>query len=138
MKRYLLDSGVVSDYASAHRGIPQRCEELTKNGNIIGICTPVLGELLGGLEGSQSRDENLKRFYRIRDRLSMWTFDEKAAIEYGRLWGVLIRKGRLMQKIDVQIAAIAMSLGRTTVVTYDSDLSAVPGLSVENWLESKS
>jgi tRNA(fMet)-specific endonuclease VapC len=38
-----------------------------------------------------------------------------------------------MQRIDVQIAAIAVSLGNTTVVSADSDLGAVPGLPVENW-----
>jgi tRNA(fMet)-specific endonuclease VapC len=30
------------------------------------------------------------------------------------------------------IAAVARSLGNCTVVSHDSDLSAVPGLSVEN------
>jgi tRNA(fMet)-specific endonuclease VapC len=38
-----------------------------------------------------------------------------------------------MQAIDIQIAAIALSLGNCTVVTTDTDLSAVAGLSVENW-----
>jgi tRNA(fMet)-specific endonuclease VapC len=33
----------------------------------------------------------------------------------------------------VQIAAIALTLGNCTVVSTDSDLSAVPGLTVENW-----
>jgi predicted nucleic acid-binding protein len=31
------------------------------------------------------------------------------------------------------IAAIALSLENTTVVSGDNDLSAVPGLTVENW-----
>lgn len=38
-----------------------------------------------------------------------------------------------MQVIDIMVAAVALSLGNTTVVTTDSDLSAVPGLPVENW-----
>jgi tRNA(fMet)-specific endonuclease VapC len=38
-----------------------------------------------------------------------------------------------MQQIDIMIAAIAISLGNCTVVTADTDLSAVPGLPVENW-----
>jgi tRNA(fMet)-specific endonuclease VapC len=38
-----------------------------------------------------------------------------------------------MQQIDVQIAAVALSLGNCTVVTKDSDLSAIPGLDVEDW-----
>jgi predicted nucleic acid-binding protein len=45
----------------------------------------------------------------------------------------LTRTGRPIGKIDLLIAAIALSLGHTTVVTGDSDLIAVPGLSVENW-----
>jgi tRNA(fMet)-specific endonuclease VapC len=39
----------------------------------------------------------------------------------------------MIQQVDLQIAAIALSLGRCTVVSEDSDLIAVPGLSVENW-----
>jgi tRNA(fMet)-specific endonuclease VapC len=35
--------------------------------------------------------------------------------------------------MDMLIAAIALSLGNTTVVSSDSDLTAVPGLKVENW-----
>jgi tRNA(fMet)-specific endonuclease VapC len=38
-----------------------------------------------------------------------------------------------MQVIDIMAAAIARLLGDCTVVTVDSDLSAVPGLTVENW-----
>jgi len=33
----------------------------------------------------------------------------------------------------IQIAAIALSLGNCTVVTTDTDLSTVTGLSVESW-----
>ena len=45
----------------------------------------------------------------------------------------LKRAGRKMQVPDMMIAAIALSLGKTTVVSKDSDLWAVPGLDVENW-----
>jgi tRNA(fMet)-specific endonuclease VapC len=40
-----------------------------------------------------------------------------------------------MQVVDIMVAAIALSLGGCTVVTMDSDLSAVAGLPVENWQE---
>ena len=39
-----------------------------------------------------------------------------------------------MQQIEILIAAIARSLGNCTVVTDDSDLSAVPELKIENWV----
>jgi tRNA(fMet)-specific endonuclease VapC len=37
-----------------------------------------------------------------------------------------------MQQIDIMVAALARSLGNCTVVSDDSDLTAVPGLTVEN------
>lgn len=39
-----------------------------------------------------------------------------------------------MQVIDMMIAAIARTLGKCVVVTTDSDLLAIPGLAVENWV----
>ena len=39
-----------------------------------------------------------------------------------------------MQTIDIMVAAIALTLGSCTVVTKDSDLSSVPGLSIEQWV----
>ena len=38
-----------------------------------------------------------------------------------------------MQQVDIQVAAIALALGQCTVVSEDTDLSVVPGLSIENW-----
>jgi tRNA(fMet)-specific endonuclease VapC len=38
-----------------------------------------------------------------------------------------------MQQIDIQVAAIALSLANCTVVSMDSDLTAISGLTVENW-----
>ena len=65
--------------------------------------------------------------------LSLWIFDKAAAYEYGRIYAELRRLGRLMQVPDIQIAAIALSLGNCVVVSKDGDLRAVPGLAVEDW-----
>ena len=64
-----------------------------------------------------------------------WPFDKAAAHEFGRLFALLRRMGRPMQQVDIQIAAIALTLGNCTVVTTDTDLSAIPGLRVESWLD---
>jgi tRNA(fMet)-specific endonuclease VapC len=41
-------------------------------------------------------------------------------------------RAEFREAIHFGIAAIAATLGNATVVTMDSDLSAVPGLTVEN------
>ncbi len=133
MRRFLLDTGIAGDYINHRHGVRNRAEEEVRRGNRIGIGAVVLAELLYGIEGSASRDENLKRLHRALPALKVWSFDELAAEAYGRIAAELKRIGRTMQVPDVMIAAIAVSLGKTIVVSKDSDLSAVPGLTVENW-----
>src|SRR5262249_28234608 len=99
----------------------------------VGICTPVLGELWLGIELSATQARNRARLRHMLGRWKIWPSTEAAAEEFGRIGALLRRKGRKMQQIDVQIAAIALALGNTTVVTKDSDFKAIPGLSVEDW-----
>lgn len=133
MRRFLLDTKPAQDFNNDRHDIRQRADAERQRGNRIGICTPVLGELWSGIEGSETRQENLQRLRHGLSRLLLWPYDQAAAAEFGRIFTELKRRGRSMQQVDIQIAAIALSLGNTTVVTEDSDLSAVPGLTVENW-----
>ena len=133
MKRYLLDSGIANDYAHRRNGVYRRAQLKARDGGRLGIGTPVLGELLGGVLASATRDRNLPVIERSLANLTFWPFDEAAAREYARLWAEMQRRGRLMQVPDLQIAAIALSLGNCVVVSKDGDLRAVPGLEVEDW-----
>ena len=103
-------------------------------GNPIGIGVPVLAELVFGIERSRSRDRNLQRLQAALPSLKLWPFDPAAAFEYGRVHAELARLGRPMQVVDMMIAAIAFVLGKCTVVSKDTDLAAVPGLAVANWV----
>jgi tRNA(fMet)-specific endonuclease VapC len=133
VRRYLLDTSPAQDFTNNRGGVRQRADAERRRGNRIGICTPVLGELWAGIEGSATREENLRRLRHGLSRLVLWIYDEAAAIQYGRIFTELKRMGRPMQQVDMQIAAIAFALGNCTVVSADSDLTDVPGLTVENW-----
>ena len=111
----------------------ERVDGARKQGDRIGICTPVLGELWSGVEGSESREKNLQKLKHGLSRLTVWPYDEKAAVEFGRVFIELRRLGRPIQQIDIQVAAVAFSLGHCTVVSSDSDMSVIPALPVENW-----
>jgi tRNA(fMet)-specific endonuclease VapC len=88
----------------------------------------VLAELWYGVEYSSSRERNTARLRRILPD------DVAAAEEFGRIAAEMRRLGRSIGRIDLQIAAIALTLGNTTVISADNDLLAVPGLTVENWV----
>ena len=133
MRRYLLDTGIAADYIDRRNGVFERARARAKAGGTLGLGAPVLGELWTGAFNSQSPEHNLKLLQRNRPHFVVWPFDEQAAKEFGRVAAESIRRGRKMQQIDMQIAAIALSLGDCAVVSKDSGLRAVPGLDVEDW-----
>ena len=133
MKRFLLDSNAVNAFINRHDPFANQAREARKRGDRIGTCEPVIAELFYGLEFSASRNENIVRLERGLSRLRCWPFDRQAARAYGRIAADLRRRGRKMQVVDMMVAAIAMSLENCIVVTTDSDLSAVGGLTVVDW-----
>jgi len=133
IRRYLLDTGIAQDYLHDRRGVRTAALEQRKLGHRLGICVPVLGELWAGVEGSASRQRNLERVRQALSQLVLWPYTAEAAAEYGRIFAELRRRGRPMQQVDIQVAAIARTLPNCVVVSSDSDLLSVPGLTVENW-----
>jgi tRNA(fMet)-specific endonuclease VapC len=133
MTRFLLDTGSAGDYIHRRHGVYERAREAVRSGHRVGIGLPVLAELWYGVENSSSRERNAERLRRALPDLVIWPLTEPAAEEYGRIATELRRLGRPIGKIDMLIASIALSLGKTNVVSADADLSAVPGLTVENW-----
>jgi tRNA(fMet)-specific endonuclease VapC len=136
VKCYLLDTGIAGDYIDRRNGVFERARREVAKGRRVGICVPVLCELYYGVEHSKSREKNWQRLLAALPSLSLWPLTLEAAAEYGRIASRLDRRGRPMQQIDIQIAAIALTVGNCTVVSSDTDLSAVPGLSVEDWSTS--
>jgi len=132
-RRYMLDSNAMSDFINHRRGVDGRVRAAKLRGAVIGTCDPIVGELYYGVENSDTRDFNLRKLRTGLQRVKIWPFTRAAAEEYGRIAAHLKRTGRQIQVIDMQLAAIALILGHCVVVTADSDLSVVPGLTVENW-----
>jgi tRNA(fMet)-specific endonuclease VapC len=133
MRRYLLDSGVLNDYVRRRGDTVERVKDATSRGIHVGTATPVVAELFGGAENSASREKSLDRLRHALAPMVAWPFERATALEYGRIFAQLRRIGRPMQQMDMQIAAIALTLGSCKVITYDSDFEAIPGLPVERW-----
>jgi tRNA(fMet)-specific endonuclease VapC len=136
MRRYLLDTGIMGDLMNRRFGVAERAEEAWQRGNRIGTCWPVVGELWFGMEGSATRERNTQRLIRTLNELLKWPFEDEAARHFGRIRQELKLRGRPMQIVDMQLAAVAFAIGNCTVVSKDSDLWAIPGLKVENWATS--
>ena len=93
MMRYLLDTGIAQDFIARDVKVVERVDVTRRGGNRIGICTPVLGELWSGVEGSISRDRNLQRLRAALSRLVVWPYTNEAAEQFGRVFAELRRIG---------------------------------------------
>jgi tRNA(fMet)-specific endonuclease VapC len=133
MRRYLLDTNAAAHCIFRRQGVHDRVKAARAAGHRVGIGLPVLGELYAGAEYSATRDKNQVILARNVRLFRLWPFTADAAKLYGKLYAELRRKGRIIQQVDLQIAAIAFSLGNCTIVSSDHDFDAVPGLAVENW-----
>jgi hypothetical protein len=53
MRRYLLDTGAASDVINRRHGAHDMAYAASQQGDVIGLATPVLGELIAGIEGQR-------------------------------------------------------------------------------------
>src|ERR1051326_152412 len=105
--RYLLDTGIASDYINRRHGVFERARAEVTNGNPIGIGLPVLAELVAGVEKSASQEPNMKSLKSALASLRLWPFDPTAAFEYGRIYAELARIGKPIGVVDMMTEAIA-------------------------------
>lgn len=76
------------------------------------------------------RQAALKKLFVRYESLS---FDDFAALEYGRIKHELEAKGEIIGPNDLKIAAIALYHDLTVVTTNTNEFCRVAGLKVEDW-----
>lgn len=136
MRRFLLDTGIAGHFINNRQGIRDRVKAETARGNMVGICLPVLAELDFGAQYSQDPDASSKRIQRALPLLRVWPMTCESAAHFGHVSAEMKRLGCMIGQIDRLIAGIAFSLPDCTVVSADTDMWKVPGLSVVNWLST--
>ena len=81
----------------------------------LAISSITLAELMFGVEKSRNRLRNLDNALNFTRRVSVLFFDDKAAMEYGKVRAELQRKGTPIGPNDTLIAAHARSIDATLV-----------------------
>src|SRR5437763_1563320 len=128
MRRFLLDSNALNQLIYRLGPVYLRARQAQSSGAVLGTGIPVVAEILGGVEYSVSRSQNLPRVQRELKLLRLWPFDLRAAHEYATLYAELRRRGAPVQTIDLMIAAVSRTLPDRTTVSSDRDFSRIPGV----------
>ena len=131
---YLLDTNILSDLVRNPQGVV--AAKITKAGEDT-VCTSVIvaAELRYGAAKSNSA-RLTERIDLILSALEILPLETPADHKYATLRHYLTRQGTLIGPNDLLIAAHALAGGLTLVTTNAGEFSRVPGLKVENWLQS--
>ena len=107
---------------------------LEHEGTKLGISSITLSELQNGVEKSQKPKENQKALREFLVDLEIFSYDDKAAFEYGKVRSFLEKKGTPIGALDTLIAAHALSLKAKLVSNNIKEFRRVPKLKLENWV----
>ena len=102
--KYMLDTNICI-YIIKKK--PEKVLKKFESFNIGDICisSVTLAELMYGIEKSQHQQKNKAALEEFILPLEIMTFDDKAAIHYGRIRALLEQRGKPIGSMDLMIAA---------------------------------
>src|SRR4051812_24173740 len=130
MKRYMLDTNVVSDLLRGNAAIDVKLLALAFER--IFISSIVAAELLHGVARRPEATRLHALIENFLSRTEILSWDADVARVWGRFRAALERSGRMLEPHDMQIAAHAISQGMV-LVSNDRAFEGIDGLQLENW-----
>jgi tRNA(fMet)-specific endonuclease VapC len=132
--RYLLDTNILSDLVRHPQGTV--ASRIAKTGEDT-VCTSIVvaAELRFGAIKSGS-GKLAQTIGQILSAVEILPLESPADQHYGELRHHLLRQGTPIGPNDLLIAAHALAADLTLVTANTREFSRVPGLKLENWLET--
>jgi len=131
--KYLLDTNICIYLIK--KNPPQVLQQFRSHSvGDIGVSSITVAELQYGVQKSQYTEQNQRALEQFLVPLVVASFDEQAAVEYGKIRAALEAQGTPIGALDMLIAAHALSLGATLVTNNVREFSRVPGLQLVNWV----
>jgi tRNA(fMet)-specific endonuclease VapC len=130
MRRYLLDTNIVSHLIKAHPAVSRRVVAVPMASLCISAITE--GELLFGLA---KRPDATRLHLAVREllkRVDVLPWDNATAECYGTVRADLARLGNALAPFDLLIAAQALNK-KAVLVTNDQAFHRIAGLHIEDW-----
>lgn len=136
MTKYLLDTNICIYLIKKKPAYAiERLKKGLKYG--VGVSSITLSELEYGVQKSQHIEQNTVNLLHFLAQFEILSFDEQAAIEYGKIRVDLERQGKTIGNMDMLIGAHAKSTGSLLVTNNEKEFKRIKGLSLENWAKVK-
>jgi tRNA(fMet)-specific endonuclease VapC len=129
---FLLDTDICSAYLKRRRGITHR---FIQHSGRLHTTAVVLGELYTWAHRRTDPTPTIQAIEtELLPQVGVLNFDISCAAEFGRLRAALMKQGRPVDAVDLQIAATALTHDLTLVTHNQKDYLNIPDLRVEDWL----
>ena len=132
IRLYMLDTNICI-YAIKHKPEIVIKRILAHNPDEMCISAITYGELMHGVEKSQSTEKNRIALALFLSPITILEFGAEAAEEYGRIGADLEKKGTPIGSMDLLIAAHAKAEQLIIVTNNTREFKRVEGLPVEDW-----
>ncbi len=115
---------------------PVKVLEKFKKFNIgeLKLSSITVAELYFGAYNSSHIEKKISVIQRFLIPFEIVNFDEKAAIEYGKIKAKLRKNGNIIGELDIQIASIAISNNLILVTNNIKEFAKIENLEFENWM----
>jgi len=135
MIKYMLDTNIC---IFTIKNKPQIVREsFNRHHDQLCISAVTLMELVYGAEKSASPEKNLSIVEGFAARLEVLPFDNDAAAHTGMIRSELAKSGKPIGPYDCLIAGHARSRGFIVVTNNIREFERVPGLRVEDWVNTR-
>jgi tRNA(fMet)-specific endonuclease VapC len=132
---YILDTNIVTAIVKKNERIAEKLEEVKFEKKELFISCITYYEVKRGLLAVNATRQ-LSSFDKFCQKVTLLFLDSLEIIERAStIHADLKQRGRIIQDADILIAATAITKN-LTLVSDDSDMLRIPGLTVENWLRT--
>jgi tRNA(fMet)-specific endonuclease VapC len=130
---FLLDTNICSAHLKRPSGLTHR---FVQHGGGLYISTVVLGELYTWAYRRSDPQKLLSIIEKdLLPDLTVLDFDRVCAVQFGQLQSEMLRQGKVVNPVDLMIAAVALVHDLTLVTHNTKHFQAVSSLRVVDWLE---
>jgi tRNA(fMet)-specific endonuclease VapC len=101
----------------------------------LALCEVTLSELYYGAFCSEKQVQNLAKIAKLRELIYVLPLEEEVSKYFGKIKADLRKQGKLIEDMDIFIAAIARTNDLVLVTDNERHFFRVEGLKLENWLK---
>ena len=130
---YLIDTNIIIYSLKNDKFVNSKFRETQNIPKSISVIT--YGELVYGAKKSQHIEKNLAVSYRIAELFPIIDIDRSIMEVFGEIKSGLERKGKIIEDMDILLAATALSYNLILVTNDVSHFQRIEDLRIENWTE---